>query len=418
MENIISRYRNVSVLVAVLFAQVLLLGVQVKRNEENRSTRLIRVWTVDLITPFEKAIVGVQSGTVNLWHEYFYLRGVRQENRELKQQIERMQLEQVRLNNDAEQSRRLQALMGFKEQFISHTVAAQVIGSSGSERSRVIYIDKVANDGVGKDMPVITSDGVVGKVLNVFHSSSQVLLIDDQTSGVGTILEQSRLQGVLEGTPSGEIILDKIMNDEQVQPGEKVLTSGGDGIFPKGLLIGTVEAAVHGPESFLSIKVKPAADLGRLEEVLVITQKEERAPDVAGTNSRAVDILAQRLPSVPDKPPAATGGGDKKDQTSVTSPTDAPPSGRAAATSTVSKKPGTTGLTPGVSNPAASNSGKNPASERSLPEETAPDSYSVVKPATGTFPAPNQKKVSPPGKPPAVQPQPQTAPAAQQDQPQ
>ncbi len=411
MENIISRYRNVSVLVAVLFAQVLLLGVQVKRNEENRSTRLIRVWTVDLITPFEKAIVRAQSGTGNLWHEYFYLRGVRQENRELKQQIERMQLEQVRLNNDAEQSRRLQALMGFKEQFISHTVAAQVIGSSGSERSRVIYIDKVASDGVGKDMPVITSDGVVGKVLNVFHSSSQVLLIDDQTSGVGTILEQSRLQGVLEGTPSGEIILDKIMNDEQVQPGEKVLTSGGDGIFPKGLLIGTVEAAVHGPESFLSIKVKPAADLGRLEEVLVITQKEERSPDVAGTNSRAVDILAQRLPSVPDKPPTATDAGSegKKDQPSVIPATNAPPSGQHPAA--------TIGSTPAAPKPVASNSEKNPARAMDVTrEETAPDSFTVVRSATGN-PAP-QKKVSAPSKPAAVQPQPQTAPAAQQDQPQ
>ncbi len=411
MENIVTRYRNVSVLVVVLFAQVLLLGVQVKRHEENRSTRLIRVWTIDAITPFERVIVGIQSGTVNLWHEYFFLRGVRQENRELKQQIERMQLEQVRLNNDAEQSRRLQALMGFKEQFISHTVAAQVIGSSGSERSRVIYIDKVANDGIGKDMPVITADGIVGKVLNVFQSSSQVLLIDDQTSGVGTILEQSRLQGVLEGTPGGEIILDKIMNDEQVQPGEKVLTSGGDGIFPKGLLVGTVESAVHGPESFLSIRVKPAADLGRLEEVLVITQKEERAPDVAGTNSRAVDILAQRLPSVPDKLPAAVDSGDKNDQTSLTPPTGAPPSGQEAATSTVSKKPGTNGLAPGVSNPATNNSGKNPVSSKSLHEETAPDSFSVVKSA-------NQKKISPAGKPPDTQPQPQTGPGTPQDQPQ
>src|ERR1700730_2932627 len=129
MENLVSRYRNVSVLVAVLFAQILVLGVQVRRSDENRSTRPIRVWAVDAITPFGKIIVRVQSGSVNLWHEYFYLRGVRQGDRDLKQQIERMQLEQVRLNNDAEQSHRLQALMGFKEQFISQTVAAQVIGS-------------------------------------------------------------------------------------------------------------------------------------------------------------------------------------------------------------------------------------------------------------------------------------------------
>ncbi|MGH9529605.1 MAG: rod shape-determining protein MreC [Terriglobales bacterium] len=422
METLISRYRNVSVLVAVLFAKVLLLGVQVKRSEENRSTRLIRVWAVDGITPFEKAIVRLQSGTVGLWHEYFYLRGVRQENRELKQQIERMQLDQVRLNNDAEQSRRLQALMGFKEQFISHTVAAQVIGSSGSERSRVIYIDKVGADGIGKDMPVITADGVVGKVLNVFRSSAQVLLIDDQTSGVGTILEQSRLQGVLEGTPDGEIILDKIMNDEQVQPGEKVLTSGGDGIFPKGLLVGTVENVARGPESFLSIKVKPAADLGRLEEVLVITQREERVPDVAGTNSRAVDILAQRLPSVPDKPPAAADGknGDQKNQSAAIPATQAQPSAQVAATPTSgSTKPPISGSIPVATNSGAKVAGKNPVPAKALsPGETAPDSFSSVKSPSPTGNPVAQKKISRPIKPATIQPQPQTAPASPQDQPQ
>ena len=223
----------------------------------------------------------------------------------MKQQIERMQLEQVRLNNDAEQSRRLQALMGFKEQFISHTFAAQVIGSSGSERSRVIYIDKVANDGVGKDMPVITSDGVVGKVLNVFRSSSQVLLIDDQTSGVGTILEQSRLQGVLEGTPERRNYPGQDHERRAGAAGRKSAHERRRRNFSEGLADWDGGKRLYmGRNLFFPFKVKPAADLGRLEEVLVITQERaERARDVAGTNSRAVDILAARLPSVPDKKP-------------------------------------------------------------------------------------------------------------------
>ncbi len=245
MENLISRYRNVTVLVAVLFAQVLGLAVQVKRSSENESSRLIRVWVVNAITPFEKGIVGLQGGVGNLWRNYFYLRGVRKENYELKQQIEHLRLEQVRLNEDAEQARRLQALLGFKEQFISQTLPAQVIGSSGSEQSRSIYIDKGGHDGIKQDMPVITADGIVGKVLRVFGTTSQVLLIDDQTSGVGAILEKSRLQGVLRGTPAGEIVLEKVTADETVQPGEKVLTSGGDQVFPKGLPVGTVTARLR-----------------------------------------------------------------------------------------------------------------------------------------------------------------------------
>jgi rod shape-determining protein MreC len=305
MENLISRYRNVTILVVVLFAQVLGLAVQVRRSTQDESTRLIRVWAVDAVTPLEKGILWFQRGISNLWHNYFYLRGVRQENRELKQQIERLRIEQVRLNEDAEQARRLQALLGFKEQFISKTLAAQVIGSSGSEQSRSIYIDKGTHSGIKADMAVITADGVVGKVLRAFKSTSQVLLINDQTSGVGAILEKSRLQGVVRGTPVGEVVLEKVMSDETVQPGERVLSSGGDQIFPKGLPVGTVTKVSPGPELFLNIRVKPTADLSRLEEVLVITQQEEKEPALAGGGQpiRAADILAQRLPSVPDRPP-------------------------------------------------------------------------------------------------------------------
>jgi len=135
--DVLGRYRNLIVLVGVLFAQILGLAVQVnvKRTTDSEPTRLIRVWAVGMVTPFEKVLVWTQTSTSNLWHNYFYLRGVRAENRNLKAQIERMSLEQVRMSQDADQARRLQALLSFKEQFISQTMAAQVIGSSGSEQS-------------------------------------------------------------------------------------------------------------------------------------------------------------------------------------------------------------------------------------------------------------------------------------------
>ncbi len=309
MESLITRYRNVSILVAILFAQVLGLAIQVRRSPDSESSRLIRVWAISAVTPLEKAIVWTQNGSANLWRNYIYLRGVRQENRDLKYEIERLRLEQVRLTDDAEQARRLQALLGFKEQFISKTIAAQVIGSTGSELSRGVFIDKGDNDGIKRDMAVITADGVVGKVLHVYASTSLVLLIDDQSSGVGALLDKSRLQGILRGTPAGEIVMEKVLADENVEPGEKIVTSGGDQIFAKGLPAGTVISVSRGPESFLNIRVRPAANLGKLEEVMVITQKEEKVPVLDQTASpRAADILAQRLPSVPDKPtaPAAT----------------------------------------------------------------------------------------------------------------
>ena len=309
MESVLGRYRNLIVLMGVLFAQVLGLAVQVKRTNDSESTRLIRIWAVGAITPLEKTLVSVQASLGHVWHDYFYLRGVRAENRALKQEIERMRLEQVRMAQDADQARRLQALLAFKEQFISQTVAAQVIGSSGTEQSRAVYIDKGENAGIKPDMAVITADGIVGKVLHVYRSTSLVLLINDQTSGVGAILEKSRLQGILRGTPAGEIALEKVMSDETVPVGELVLTSGGDRIFPKGLPVGVVTKVSPGNDLFLNIRVKPSISLSRFEEVLVVTKIDERQaePDRSAT-ARAADILAERLPKVPPKPENAPGG--------------------------------------------------------------------------------------------------------------
>lgn len=308
MESFLGRYRNLTILVGVLFLQLLGLAVQVKRAGagDPENTRLIRIWAVDAITPFERGLVWVQASWADLWHNYFYLRGVRAENRELKQEIQQMRLEQVRLNEDAEQAHRLQKLLAFKEQVIGKPLPAQVIGTSGSDLSQCIYIDKGSDDGIKADMAVITANGIVGKVLHAYPTTSQVLMINDQTSGVGAMLEKSRLQGVLKGTPEGSIVLERVMSDEKVSPGDAVISSGGDQIFPKGLPVGTVTKVSPGHEMFLNIQVKPAADLNRLEEVLVVTEKQDR--DVAAENTgraRAADILAERLPSVPDKPTEA-----------------------------------------------------------------------------------------------------------------
>jgi len=304
MESVLGRYRNLIILMGVLFLQVLGLAVQVKRNSNDaENTRLIRIWAVGAITPLERGLVWAQNSTGNLWHNYIYLRGVRAENRQLKDQIERMHLEQVRLSEDAAQARRLQTLLAFKEQFIAKTVAAQVIGSSASDLSRIVYIDKGEKEGLKRDMAVITANGIVGKVLLVYPSVAQVLLINDQSSGVGALLEKTRLQGVLRGTPNGEIVLERVMSDEQVPVGETVLTSGGDQIFPKGLPVGTITTVGNGKDLFLNVKVKPAADLSKLEEVLVLVEKQDRQATADDSpHVRAADILAQRLPSVPDKP--------------------------------------------------------------------------------------------------------------------
>lgn len=312
MESVLSRHRNLIVLLGVLFLQALGLAVQVRHGggPEAHDTRLIRVWAIGTLSPFERSLVWIQDSTGNIWRNYVYLRGVRAENRELKEQIEQMRLERVRLNEDAAQAHRLQNLLGFKEEFVAKTVAAQVIGTSGTDTSRIVFIDKGENSGIRRDMAVMTADGIVGKVLMVWPSLAQVLLINDQSSGVGVILERSRLQGVLRGTANGEVDLEHIMKDEDVAPGDRVLTSGGDQIFPKGFPVGTVAKVDKGKDVFLNIRVKPSAGLSKLEEVLVLLEKQERAATAdENPHLRASDILAQRLPSVPAKPAAVTPTG-------------------------------------------------------------------------------------------------------------
>jgi rod shape-determining protein MreC len=382
MESVLGRYRNLIILMGVLFLQALGLAVQVKRGgAETQDTRLIRIWAVGAVTPFERALVWIENGTGNLWHNYFYLRGVRAENRQLKEQIEQMRLEQVRLSEDAAQARRLQSLLAFKEQFIAKTVAAQVIGSSGSDLSRIVYIDKGDDAQLKRDMAVITSEGIVGKVLQVFSSTSQVLLINDQSSGVGTILEKSRLQGFIKGRPNGQVMLEGVMSDEQVAAGERLLTSGGDRIFPKGLSVGMVSNVSNGKDLFLNITVKPTADLSKLEEVLVLIEKQERqATAEDSTRVRAADILAQRLPSVPVKPavdPKSAAAGGAANGTAGSTGAVAAPKPKAIAPAQGKVQPGTPNAIP----PAAPATGSiKPGATATPPVDGAAEPAAKGKP--------------------------------------
>jgi rod shape-determining protein MreC len=212
-------------------------------------------------------------------------------------------------------------------------------------------------------MAVITADGIVGKVLVVYSSVSQVLLINDQSSGVGALLEKTRLQGVLRGTANGEVVLERVMSDEQVPLGETVLTSGGDQIFPKGLPIGSVMKVGNGKDLFLNIKIKPAANLSKLEEVLVLVENKERqAVAEENVHVRAADILAQRLPSVPDKPATSANAA------AGTAGTTANP----AAAKTAAKPGSTTPATPAP---------KKPSTSSNVSSASAPGTGQAAKPA-------------------------------------
>jgi rod shape-determining protein MreC len=324
LESFFSKYRNEWVLVGILFVQLIALATQVRvptvsaknassvnsadttPDPNSGGTRLIRVWATGAVSPFQKLSAYTTRGVRGLWASYVDLRGVRRENEDLKKQVTDLRLNNAHIQQEAEQGRRLQALLDFKQQYVNKTVAAQVIGTSGTELSRVIYIDSGTSDGVQPGMAVITPDGIVGKISRADRSTSQVLLISDPQSGAGVLLERLHLNGILKGSNGRYPEMQNVMSDEKIQVGDRIITTGGDRVFPRGLPVGTVESFSPDRERdpFLNIKVKPTADLGKLEEVLVITEMVEKSPaqTAEGTTPlRASDVLAERLPSVKKK---------------------------------------------------------------------------------------------------------------------
>lgn len=306
MESFLSRYRNPLILLAVVLAQLLGLAVQVRRpatGRDSHQVRVIRYWAVAAISPFERAFLFVGHSIGDTWTGYLDLRHVRAENAELQAEVNRLRLEQASVAESVRQNVRLRKLLGFQQKYVSKTVAAHVIGTSGTESSRVLYIDKGSDAGLRTDLPVITPDGVVGKVLDVFPHTAQVLEINDPSSGLGVILTKSRLRGILRGNSNGQIEIVNVMPDEQISAGDAVVTSGGDQIYPRGIPVGTVERIVKDPRRnpYVAILVRPSVHLSRLDEVLVVTQTTDTMPeamqqDLSTSQQKASDILSERLP--------------------------------------------------------------------------------------------------------------------------
>ena len=264
-----SRQRNPMILGAVLIAELLLLTYQVHKG---RDLTLIRELPVLAVTPIEKGIRTVSQGVSGFWRHYLYLRDARRENEDLIRELNGFKLDNQRLLTDAEQGKRLQVLLQFKEEVTSETVAAEVISSGGSDTARLLVLDKGEEAGLRPDMAVIVPDGIIGKVLRVFPHAAQVLLLTDLNSGVACVFENSRIHGILKGQNKPLCTVGYVLNDDKVQIGERVFTSGEDRIYPKGLPVGVVVEA-HAGATFQEISLQPFAKLNRLEEVLVVTKK-------------------------------------------------------------------------------------------------------------------------------------------------
>jgi rod shape-determining protein MreC len=274
MDTLFSRHRNTVVLIAVLFVQLVVLAAQVRRPDSE--VPLIREWVMLVVSPPQRLVSGAFRFVVDGWNNYIDLRGARRNTASLEEQLSQERIHNRELQEQIGEMQRVQALSAFSETSASTLLVARIIGAGASDQSRVIFLNKGREDGVRTNMAVITAAGVVGKVKGVFTGSSQVLLITDEESGVGALLEKSRIHGVLHGQNSDECILRYVLNDEKVEVGEQLFTSGEDRVFPKGFPVGSVTSVEAGSD-FKRIIVRPAARLNRLEDVFIVLRGREMA---------------------------------------------------------------------------------------------------------------------------------------------
>jgi len=311
MVAIPSRHKSLVLLTVVLTVQVLMLAVQIKRDSRGR---LIRVWAISGVSPFERGGAWGFAKIRNVWIHYFALQTTSRQNEALRAENDALKLSIMHLQSRAAEADRLAGLLSFRQAHAEvPMLGARVIGASAGMASRTIELDRGERDGIRRNMAVITPDGAVGKVIETYRDTSQVLLLTDKDGGAGAMLMESRIQSPVSGAGEPLLTMKYVAADDQVSLGEKVVTSGMDKIFPRDVPLGTVVEVKPG-NPFKQVRVQPAAKLDRLEEVIVLltqdpiefkkeseaqnTQTSQPGATVPGGNQNALPTQ----PSAPGKP--------------------------------------------------------------------------------------------------------------------
>jgi rod shape-determining protein MreC len=264
------RERTGYLFIAVTLAHVILISAQVNTQ---RGVPLLEAVTFGVFAELQRGASMVVGGTQETWEDYFALQQVRSENEQLRQELSRLQVDLQQERAVSRQTQTLQQMLQLRGATPLETAAALVIGSGASPDFRTITIDKGTSDGLRPDMAVIAPAGVVGRIIMPSARAAKVQLLIDRNAAAGALIERTRVgaaEGVVEGT-GGQLRMNYVSSAADVQVGDVVVTSGIDGIYPKGLRIGQIESVLRGAGQYSQIIVRPAVDFGSLEAVLVVT---------------------------------------------------------------------------------------------------------------------------------------------------
>lgn len=270
MLELLRRFRRPILVFVLILAALLLYSANLRRG--GGSTFFERS-VLALTSPLHKVLDVAWKGAADTWTHYLWLIDTERDNERLIEdnrnlRAELARVEEVRLANE-----RLRKLLDFKEEIQLPTLPAQVISEDASSWFRTVVIDKGYDDGIGEGMPVVVAEGVVGRTIRVARHQSTVLLITDASSAVATLLQDNRTRGICRGEGT-RLTLDFILRMAEIEVGDMIVTSGTGGVFPKGLVIGSVSSVSRGEYGlFQSVEVTPSVDFSRLEEVLVLLRE-------------------------------------------------------------------------------------------------------------------------------------------------
>jgi rod shape-determining protein MreC len=308
METLLNRYRNITVLLLVILAQLVLIAVQVRNDQD---VRMVRVWSVTAITPLAKVLETARSGTSGFFHNYIFMHDAREDNRRLQAEVDKLKIENVFLKTEISTADRAKALVAFQSRTPSKTIGARVIAAGAGASSKVVFIDRGSVSGVEKGMAVVTPDGIVGKVIAAYPTASEVMLATDPEFAAGVVSQKNHATGTLKGQGQSNCKVDYVPNEEKVDVGEWFYTSGEDRIFPKGFPVGVVRVVRKG-SPYQEVIVEPSAFEQPLEAVLIVIEGVHQAiPEAPPANAPVyVGTAPPTASGEPVATPASPGGTD------------------------------------------------------------------------------------------------------------
>lgn len=226
---------------------------------------------IAITAPVQKVVTHVINTTRDIWNTYFMAVLAVKENEELRGRLAKSNEISNRYKELSLENRRLKKFVNFTASVPENYIAAQIIARDPSPWFKTIIIDKGQSNGLAKGNPVLVSEGIVGQIINVSGNASRVLLIIDRNSAVDALIQNSRVRGIVKGDNENNCVFVYTLRKDEVKPGETIISSGLDQVFPKGLIIGKIKNVTREhSQLFQDITIKTSVDFDKIEEVLVL----------------------------------------------------------------------------------------------------------------------------------------------------